>query len=341
MSKEVEAAQKALEALLKSGTVVNMKKNPVKTHLVRSDKPSMNYVTDGGYPVGKMMIFAGEKSAGKTTLAIQEAPTIARETAKLKGRDDEGRILFLDNERTTTTDFIETLGQNPNIFFLHKVDTTESMMDMARQLAPAFDLVIIDSLNNSASAEQMQKTAGERTMANRAQVMTDQLPIIVGLCDRVQTSLIILSQIRENMNKANKYSPDFIIPGGQSFHHNSSLTLEMFPSTKLRVDAGSAMELYKTTTGQMTRIVCSKNKNGKRDRQVSLELEYGKGFSMEADVISSAARLNLIEKKGSWYSYDGTSLGQGMNKVKETLADNPELLEILKKEIEEIDLKSE
>ena len=224
MSKEIEAAEKALQALLKIGTVVNMKENPVITHLVPSNKPSINYVTDGGYPVGKMMLFAGEKSAGKTTFAIQESPAIAKETAKLKGREDAGKILFLDNERTTTTDYIEILGQDPNIFFLHKVDTTESMMDMARQLAPAFDVVIIDSLNNSASNEQMQKTASERTMANRATVMTSQLPIIIGICDRVQTSLIILSQIRENMNKANKYSPDHVIPGGQSVHHNSSLT---------------------------------------------------------------------------------------------------------------------
>lgn len=338
MSKEIEAANKALEALLKVGTVVNMKENPVLTHLVPSNKPSMNYITDGGYPVGKMMIFAGEKSAGKTTLAIQEGPTIARETAKLKGRDDAGRILFLDNERTTTTDYIEALGQDSEVFFLHKVDTTESMMDMARKLAPAFDLVIIDSLNNSASEEQMQKTAGEKTMANRASVMTNQLPIIIGICDRVQTSLIILSQIRENMKKANKYQPDHVIPGGQSFHHNSSLTLELFTSTKLREDVGNAMELYKTTTGQMTRIVCSKNKNGIRDRQISLEMDYGKGFSFEADVIASAVRLDLIKRSGSWFSYKDAKLGQGMDNVKKTFSENPDLIDDIMKEISNLDL---
>ena len=105
----------------------------------------------------------------------------------------------------------------------------------------------------------------------------------------------------------------------------------------MKEDSGSAMELYKTTTGQMTRIVCSKNKNGIRDRQVSIELEYGRGFSEEADVIASAVRLELIERSGAWYSYKEAKLGQGMEKVKQTFRDNPDLLDDIKEEIAKID----
>ena len=99
-----------------------------------------------------------------------------------------------------------------------------------------YDVIIVDSINNSASGEQLQKTAGEKTMANRANVLSSQLPILIGLANQYNTTLIILSQVRDNMDKANKYSPDTVVPGGRSLHHNSSLTLELFKSSKKEKD---------------------------------------------------------------------------------------------------------
>lgn len=320
----VDKAFDKVDFLYAKGNIVNLASNPRYAEKVLTGRPSIDWVTDGGIPRGRLVLFAGEPSAGKSSLTIQ----IAQELGK--------KILYADTEATLTTDYLESLGADPTKFDHFIPETTELMCDVIRENIPNYDVIIVDSINNSASGEQLQKTASEKTMANRANVMSSQLPILIGLANQYNTTLIILSQVRDNMDKANKYSPDTVVPGGRSLHHNSSLTLELFKSSKKEKDEkGTLGNKDKVVEGNMVRIKCTKNKVGIVNREVSVEFTYGMGYTIEADVASSAKRLGIIEMKGSWATYKGTSLCQGIDNVVPMLFDNPELLEELKTAIKE------
>lgn len=323
MTKSINKASEAVDFLYAKGNIVNLGENRRVVQKVATGRPSLDFLTDGGFPKGRLILIAGEPSGGKSSLTIQISDVIGE------------KILYLDTEATLTSDYIEALGADVNKFSHAIPETTEQMCNIIRKEIPNFDVIVVDSINNSASNEQMQKSADEKTMANRANVLSAQLPILINKANQYNTTLIILSQIRDNMNKANMYSPDTIIPGGKSLHHNSSLTLELKPSTKKKAKDSDEMDLYETVTGRMVRIFCSKNKVGKPFRTVELEFSYGMGYTIESDIASSAVRLGILEKAGSWIKYEGTSIAQGIDNVVPVLLENPELLESLRNAVNE------
>lgn len=329
MTKEINTALESFNTLYAKGGIVNLAENPRYPEKVSTNRPSMDYLTDGGIPKGRLILIAGEPSAGKSSLTIQ----IANELGE--------KILYMDTEATLTTDYIESLKSDP-LKFSHCIpETTEIMCNVIREQIPNFDVIVVDSINNSASQEQLQKSAEEKTMANRANVLSAQLPILIGLANQYNTTLIVLSQVRDNMNKKSPYSPEKVIPGGNSLHHNSSMTIELKPATKKKSKDTDEMEKYETVNGRMVRMTCSKNKVGKPHRTVEVEFTYGEGYTIEADIASSAVRLGIVEKKGSWLKYDGSSICQGVDNLTPMLKDNPELLEELKEKILEKTSKEE
>lgn len=320
----ITEVSKKIEKLYANGAIVNLGKNPRHVVQKTTNRPTIDYVTDGGLPQGRLVLIAGKPSSGKSSFAIQ----VAQETAQ--------KVLYLDTEATLTTDYLESLGADPHKFSHAIPEHTEQLCDIIRREAQNFDVIIVDSINNSASEEQLQKTASEKTWANRANVLSTQLPIIISLCNQYDTTLIIISQLRDNMNKVNMYSPSTIIPGGNSLHHNSSLTIEMSPATKKKGKEKDDLEIFETVTGRMIRIHCSKNKVGAPFRTVEVEFTYGEGFTVESDIASSALRLNILERAGSWVKYKGKSIAQGIDNIVPILKDNPELLEELRSEVKKI-----
>lgn len=326
-SKKEDGFEK-IESLYKNGGIVNLEDNPRFTTKINTKRPSLQFVTDGGFPVGRLILISGQESAGKSSLAIQISQIIAEDINK--------NILYVDTEHTTTTDYIRQLVGGSAKKFNHCMpETTELMCDIIRKEIPNYGVVIIDSINNSSSNQRMQKEAGEYTMSDRARTLSEQLPILISLADQYDTTLIVLSQVRDNMNKANKYSPDTVVPGGRSLHHNSSLSIEMYPAMKKKEGKSDEMELYETISGRMVKIKVVKNKVGKPFRSVELEFTYGLGYTIESDVASSAKRLGILEMAGSWVKYKGTTLVQGIDNLVPMLFDNPELLDELKTEIAE------
>lgn len=304
---------------LKNG-IVNLGKNRRIATKKKTNRPSLDYLTDGGFPTGRLILFAGEKSSGKSSAAIQFSELIGE------------KILYVDTEYTLTTDYIEDLGCDPFKYEHAMPETTEKMCDLIRANVPKYDVIIIDSINNSSSLEQLGKNSDEKTMANRASVLSVQLPIIVGLCNQHNTTLIVVSQIRQNMNKANKYDSDTVIPGGESLHHNSSMTLEFYPSTKVK-DDGNEFEDKGTVGGRLVRIECTKNKVGKPFRKVKVEFLYGFGYTEESDVIAAAEKLEIITNKGAWYYYGDTVKCNGRDNLRNTISTNKELYQEIKQKV--------
>lgn len=322
----VDKAVDKIENLYAKGAIVNLEEHPRYTSKVQTKRPSLDFVTDGGFPIGRLILISGQESSGKSSLAIQVSQIIAEKLQK--------DILYVDTEHTTTTDYIRDLIKGSARKFNHCMpETTELMCDIVRREIPNYGVIIIDSINNSSSNERLQKEASDFTMSNRARVLSEQLPILISLADQNNTTLMILSQVRDNMHKTNKYSPDTVVPGGRSLHHNSSLSIEMYPAMKKKEGKSNEMELYETISGRMVKLKVVKNKVGKPFRTVELEFTYGLGYTVESDVASSAKRLGILEMAGSWVKYKDTTLVQGIDNLVPMLFDNPELLEELKEEI--------
>ncbi len=316
-----KSAKDSLDNLYVGGAIVNLGVNKRIAKKVRTKRPSLDYVTDGGFPIGRLILFAGEKSSGKSSAAIQLAPLLG------------DKILYVDTEYTLTSDYIETLGCDPSNFYHVMPQSTEEMCDIIRANVKDFDVIIIDSINNSASMEQLNKKSEEKTMANRATVLTAQLPIIVGDCNRHNTTLFVISQIRQNMQKQNKYDPDTVIPGGESLHHNSSMTLEFFSSTKVK-DDGNEFDGKETVTGRTIRVLCSKNKVGEPFRTIKMEFLYKEGYTEDNDVIDAALKLGIIENKGAWFYYKDLKFN-GRGKVRSTFKENKVAYKELMAEVED------
>lgn len=321
----LDNAWEAVSKMYQKGNLVNLGEHPRFPQKVLTNRPSIDYVTDGGFPRGRMILIAGEPSSGKSSLTIQLADLLA------------DKILYADTEMTLTTDYLESLGVNPAKYFHCVPSSTEELMNIIRREIPNFanNVIVIDSINNSASEEQINKSAEERTMANRAIVMAAQLPIIIGLCNQYNVTLFVLSQIRDNMNKKNPYSPDTVIPGGRSMHHNSSMTLELTPATKKKSKDSDELALYETITGRMIKISCTKNKVGKPLRTVEVEFTYGEGYTVESDIAAAAIRLGILQVAGSWVKYEGNNICQGKDNVVQILKDNPDLLSELQAKVKQ------
>lgn len=329
MSKERKETAKALDNLYAKNGVVNLGSNPRYAKKIRTKRPSLDFVTDGGLPIGRVILVAGEKSSGKSSAVIQISDIIAEEVQALGVGN--GKILYVDTEYTLTTDYVEDLGADPSRFDHAMPESTEKMCDLIRDKVSEYSVIIVDSINNSSSEEQLEKNADQKTMANRASVLSAQLPIIAGLCSQYNVIIFIISQIRQNINKKGPYDKDHVIPGGEALQHNATMIIEMKPSTKKK-EASSDFELYDTIGGRMVNIHVSKNKVGKPFRTVQVEFTYGKGFTETADVISSAQRLGLIEGRGAWFYY-GENKFQGETRLKQTFEENQELYQQLKAQV--------
>lgn len=330
MSKERKETVKAFDSLYAKNSIVNLGENPRHARKVRTNRPSIDYVTDGGIPTGRVILAAGEKSSGKSSLVIQLADTVSEEIEKSGAGD--GKILYVDTEYTLTTDYIESLGANPSRFDHAMPESTEKMCDLIRANISKYSVIVIDSINNSSSEEQLEKNADQKTMANRASVLSAQLPIITGLCSQYNVTLFVISQIRQNINKKGPYDKDYTIPGGESLQHNATMIIEMKPSTKKK-EGSTDFELYDSISGRMINIHVSKNKVGNPFRTVQVEFTYSKGFTEHADVIASAQRLGIIENKGAWFYYGDEHKFQGETRLRQAFESDEVLYKKLKEQV--------
>jgi len=208
------------------------------------------------------------------------------------------------------------------------------MIDILLDIIPHFKIIVWDSYSNIASREENAKEAGDRTRATGAIVMSTQVKRLNSALYNHGCHLIVISHVSQNQERMTKFDPKHIIPGGERLHHNSHLTLMMFPSTKAK-DGKDIFSEYDAVYGRASRILCQKNKTGAPLRQGKIMNVFGEGFSIFDDTFTSGVSLGVIERNGSWYSYEGTKLGQGEVKAKEMLLDNPDLVDEIRGKIYE------
>lgn len=272
----------------------------------------------GGIPRGRIIEIFGPESSGKTTVALH---VIAE--AQRKG----GIAAFIDAEHALDPTYAKNLGVDIDNLLISQPDTGEQALEIAEALvrSSAVDVIVIDSVAALVPRAEIEGEMGDTHVGLQARLMSQALRKLAGSVNKSKTAAIFINQLREKVGIM--FGNPETTPGGRALKFYSTVRLEV-----KRVDTiknGTDM------VGNRTRVKVVKNKVAPPFRQAEFDIMYGQGISKEGDIIDVATEMDIINKSGSWYSYEKERLGQGRENVKEFLMNNKNILEEIENKIRE------
>ena len=277
----------------------------------------------GGLPKGRVIEIYGPESSGKTTLALQ----VVAECQKTGGT-----AAFIDAEHALDPIYAEKIGVNTDDFYVSQPDTGEQALEITDMLVAsgAIDMIVIDSVAALTPKAEIEGEMGASHVGLQARLMSQALRKLTANIKKSNTMVIFINQIR--MKIGVMFGSPETTSGGNA--------LKFYASVRLDIRRIGAIKKGDEIVGNQTRVKVVKNKVSPPFRLAEFEILYGHGISTEGELIDIGVENNLIEKSGSWYSYNEERIGQGKENVRIFLLDNPEIASDIKQKILEITLPS-
>lgn len=313
------------EAALETA-LANVEKNFGKGAAMRlGDKPQQNVqvistgspVLDialgiGGLPRGRVVEIYGPESSGKTTLALH---------AVANAQKNGGVAAFIDAEHALDPVYAKALGVDIDNLIMSQPDSGEQALDIADMLirSGALDIIVIDSVAALVPKAEIDGDMGDNHVGLQARLMSQALRKITGALAQANTTAIFINQLREKIGVF--YGSPETTTGGNA--------LKFYASVRLDIRRIAAVKNGDTVIGNRTRVKVVKNKMAPPFKMVEFDIIYGHGISREGSLIDMAVDCGIIKKSGSWFTYEGDQLGQGREKVRQFLIDNPEFADEL------------
>lgn len=274
----------------------------------------------GGYPKGRIIEIYGPESSGKTTLTLH---AIAQ--AQKQGLT----CAFVDAEHAFDPAYAEALGVNFHELIFSQPDNGEQGLEIVDMLlhSKAIGLIIVDSVAALTPRAEIDGEMGDSKMGLHARLMSQAMRKLTGIVSKSGCTLIFINQTR--MKIGIMFGNPTTTTGGEALKFYSSVRLEVSRSTQLKDGEGDA-------SGNKTKVKVVKNKVAPPFKTAEFDILYGQGISRIGEVVDFATELEIIQKSGSWFSYDGTKLGQGRDNVMQIMNDNPELLEQIEQKINDV-----
>ena len=274
----------------------------------------------GGYPKGRVIEVYGPESSGKTTLTLH-----ALAECQKKG----GIAAFIDAEHAFDRFYAENLGVDIENLIISQPDNGEQALEITDNLirSGAIDMVIIDSVAALTPRSEIEGEMGDSKMGLHARLMSQALRKLTASISKTNCTVFFINQLREKIGVM--FGNPETTTGGNALKFYASIRIDIRRSTQIKNSDGGVV-------GNRTRVKIVKNKVAPPFRLAEFDIMYGKGISKVGEIIDLAVNAEIINKSGSWFSYEGTKLGQGRDAVKAILSDNPELMEKLEKQIKEI-----
>ena len=266
----------------------------------------------GGLPRGRVIEVYGPESSGKTTLALH---------AVANAQKQGGIAAFIDAEHALDTVYAKKLHVNCDDLLVAQPDTGEQALEIADMLirSGAIDIIVIDSVAALVPRAEIEGEMGDSHMGLQARLMSQALRKLTGSISKTMTSLIFINQIRMKIGVV--FGNPETTTGGNALKFYSSVRLEIRRSTAIK----DGQEI----TGNRTKVKVVKNKMAPPFKNAEFDIMYGEGISRTGEVIDLGVEAGVIDKSGSWYSYNGERIGQGRENVKVFLNDNKDILETL------------
>ncbi|HEY4601627.1 MAG TPA: recombinase RecA [Cerasibacillus sp.] len=321
MSDRKQALDKALRDIEKQFGKGSIMKLGEDAHQKIETIPSGSLALDialgiGGYPRGRVVEIYGPESSGKTTVALH---AIA-EAQKLGGQ-----AAFIDAEHALDPNYAKALGVNIEELLLSQPDTGEQALEIAEALvrSGAIDIIVIDSVAALVPKAEIEGEMGDSHVGLQARLMSQALRKLSGAINKSKTIAVFINQIREKVGVM--FGNPETTPGGRA--------LKFYSSVRLEVRRAETLKQGTDMVGNRARIKVVKNKVAPPFKQAEVDIMYGEGISKEGELLDIGSDLDIVQKSGAWYSYEGERLGQGRENAKQFLKENPEMLDEIHQEI--------
>ena len=271
------------------------------------------------YHVGRIIEIYGPESSGKTTLTLH----IVAEVQKMGGE-----AAFIDAEHALDPVYAKKLGVDIERLIVSQPDNGEEALEITEKLirSSAVDLVVVDSVAALVPKAEIEGNMGDSHMALQARLMSQALRKIAGQMNKTNTTVIFINQIREKVGVL--YGSPEVTPGGRALKFYSSVRIDIRKADKI-LESG-------VMVGNKTKVKIVKNKVAAPFKEVMLTMRYGKGLDTEGDIINLAIDFGVVEKAGSWFSYNGERIGQGRDKVREYMEANPDKKEEIEEKVKQM-----
>ncbi len=270
----------------------------------------------GGFPRGRIIEIYGPESSGKTTLAIH---------AIAEAQKNGGIAAIIDAEHAFDRFYAEKLGVDVNNLLIAQPDNGEQALEIAEQLirSSAIDILVVDSVAALTPKSEIEGDMGDRSMGLQARLMSQAMRKLTGTISRTNTTCIFINQLREKIGVM--FGPSETTTGGNA--------LKFYASVRIDIRSSSAIKDGEDILGRHTKVKVVKNKVAPPFRRAEFDIMFGEGISKSGEIIDLGVEYGIINKSGSWFSYEGTKLAQGRDAAKRVIADNPELAEELEEKI--------
>ena len=264
----------------------------------------------GGYPRGRIIEIFGPESSGKTTLAIH---------AIAEAQKMGGIAAFIDAEHAFDRFYAAKLGVDVDNLWISQPDNGEQALEIADQLirSSAIDILVIDSVAALTPKKEIEGDMGDSNVGLQARLMSQALRKMTGTISKTKTTCIFINQLREKIGVS--FGNPETTTGGNALKFYASVRIDIRKSTPIK-DGDNVL-------GNLTRVRVVKNKVAPPFRKAEFDIMYGEGISHTGEVLDLGVQLDIVQKSGSWFSYNGTKLGQGRDSAKAMLKDNPEVSE--------------
>ena len=270
----------------------------------------------GGYPKGRVIEIYGPESSGKTTLTIHAIAEVQKQG---------GIAAFIDAEHAFDATYASNLNVKTDELLISQPDNGEQALEVADHLisSGAVDLVVIDSVAALTPRSEIEGEMGDSKMGLHARLMSQALRKLTATINKTGCTCIFINQIR--MKIGVMFGNPETTTGGNA--------LKFYSSVRLDIRRIGAIKNGDEVVGNRTRVKVVKNKVAPPFKKVEFDIMFGEGISSSGELLDIAVELDIIQKSGSWFSYEDAKLGQGRDSVKKILSDNLELCESIKQKI--------
>ena len=316
--KALETALTQIEKQFGKGAVMRLGQNAaMQVDAIPTGSLSLDLALGiGGLPRGRIIEIFGPESSGKTTLALH---CIA------EGQKNGGIAAFIDVEHALDPVYAKALGVDIDSLLVSQPDTGEDALEIAEALvrSGAIDVIVVDSVAALAPKAEIEGEMGASHVGLQARLMSQALRKLAGSISKLNCVAIFINQLREKVGVM--FGNPETTPGGRA--------LKFYASVRIDIRKTEALKVNGEVVGSRTRAKVVKNKIAPPFREAEFDIMYGKGISRVGELLDLAVKLDIIKKSGSWFSYNGTRIGQGRDNTKEYLLNNPEVAKQIEDEL--------
>ena len=311
--KALEAAMAQIQKSFGKGAIMKLGDDNAMLNIeaISTGSMSLDLATGiGGVPRGRIVEIYGPESSGKTTLTLH----IIAEAQKTGGR-----AAFIDAEHALDPEYARNLGVDVDELLVSQPDYGEQALEIVEMLvrSGAIDVVVVDSVAALVPKHEIDGAMGESAVGLQARLMSQALRKLAGIINKTNTTIIFINQLREKIGVM--FDNPETTTGGRA--------LKFFASMRMDIRRVESIKSGDQVLGNRTRVKIVKNKVAPPFKQVEFDIMYGQGISKAGDVLDCAVEAKIIDKAGSWYSFEGERIGQGRENVKKFLEENFDVME--------------